>query len=229
MKSHAALSTLIYSSHQSALPESEKVSLVADREWYYVGAGAGAGPEPLGPCPVPSTWSSPPHKQEWHEDKDEKAEPIPAPCSPEPSISLRGLGAGPWISLIESLWLQTDLLAPARVEQQAGPSTSGWELICMSDSFLSAEERKQASTFFCCLLSLAFFLPRNNLVTPFCALQALCVHTCVCVCVCVCVYLCIWQLPPAHVIYPAVKHLLCKALIKASAGRIDKPFFTTTA
>lgn len=33
-----------------------------------------------------------------------------------------------------------------------------------------------------------------------------------------CVYLCVRQAPLAHVIYPAVKHLLCKALIKASAG-----------
>lgn len=32
-----------------------------------------------------------------------------------------------------------------------------------------------------------------------------------------------------HVIYPTIKHLLCKALMKASGGRIDKPFLTTAA
>lgn len=32
-----------------------------------------------------------------------------------------------------------------------------------------------------------------------------------------------------HVIYPTVKHLLCNALMKASGGRIDKPFLTTAA
>lgn len=42
-------------------------------------------------------------------------------------------------------------------------------------------------------------------------------------------YVCVLVHLTAAVIYPAVKHLLCKALIKASAERIDKPFFTTTA
>lgn len=32
-----------------------------------------------------------------------------------------------------------------------------------------------------------------------------------------------------HMTYPTVKHLLCKALIKASGGRIDKPFLKTAA
>lgn len=32
-----------------------------------------------------------------------------------------------------------------------------------------------------------------------------------------------------HVIYPTVKHLLCNALMKASGGRINKPFLTTAA
>lgn len=32
-----------------------------------------------------------------------------------------------------------------------------------------------------------------------------------------------------HITYPTVKHLLCKALIKASGVGIDKPFLTTAA
>lgn len=44
----------------------------------------------------------------------------------------------------------------------------------------------------------------------------------------VCTSLCDSHQQP-HVIYPIVKHLLCNALMKASGGRIDKPFLTTAA
>lgn len=44
----------------------------------------------------------------------------------------------------------------------------------------------------------------------------------------VCTSLCDSHQQP-HVIYPTVKHLLCNALMKASGGRIDKPFLTTAA
>lgn len=116
IKSHAACSTLIYNSHQSALSKLKKLSLMAEIKWYYCGRA--------GLDWASGTWMQwrfwPPllpavtlPKQERQQNGDETLCQGSCPLLHlllTPSISLRGLRTGPWISLTEFISFLTDPL-----------------------------------------------------------------------------------------------------------------------